>query len=170
MSCMSCDKWLLVKETNQAANSNGTNDKTQNSNAAYGQQAHALASHVKVKQRVQVGVLKAAWQRRRGSALDARNRDPLQAESAFVVNLTRQANGKGGKRAAAAQQPQSLLVAVAPRLQQRQFKQTRRQLECQLQRLLQVVRAHGSASKDGASGCRVQHKTQDVTDTELQHG
>ena len=60
---------------------------------------------------------------------DARNRAPLQATAAFAVNLTRQANGKGGKRAAAAQQPKSLLAAVAPRLQRCLFKQTRRQLE-----------------------------------------
>jgi hypothetical protein len=99
---------------------------------------------------------------------DARNSAPLQAAAAFAVNLTRQANDKGGKRAAAAQQPQPLLAAVAPRLQRRQFKQTRRQLECQLRRRLQVMRARGSASEDGASGCSVQHKTHDVT--ALQNG
>ena len=88
---------------------------------------------------------------------DARNRASLQA-AAFAVNLMREANRKGGKRAVAAQQPHTLLVAVAPRLQRRQFNQTRRQLECQLRRLLQVMRARGSASEVGASGCRVQHK------------
>ena len=93
---------------------------------------------------------------------DACNRAPLQAAAAFAVNLTRQANRKGGKRAAAAQQPHTLLVAVAPRLQRRQFKQTRRQLQCQLRRRLQVMRARGSAPEVGESRCRVQHKTHDV--------
>ena len=64
----------------------------------------------------------------------------------------------------------TLLVAVAPRLQRRQFKQTRRQLECQLRRRLQVMRARGSASEVGASRCRVQHKTHDLADTALQSG
>ncbi len=39
----------------------------------------------------------------------------MHAAAAFAVNLTRQANGKGAKRAAAAQQPQSLLVATSAR-------------------------------------------------------
>ena len=99
---------------------------------------------------------------------DARNRAPLHAAAAFAVNLTRQATDKGGKRAAAAQQPQPLLAAEAPRLQRRQFKQTRRQLQCQLRRRVQVMRARGSASEDGASGYSVQHKTHDVT--ALQNG
>jgi hypothetical protein len=98
---------------------------------------------------------------------DACNRAPLQAAAAFAVNLTRQAHRKGGKRAAAAQQPHTLLVAVAPRLQRRQFKETLRLLDCQLRGRLQVMRARGLTSENGASGGSVQHKTHDV---ELQSG
>ena len=81
---------------------------------------------------------------------------------------TSQAKGQDRERAADDQHMQSLLVAVAPRLQRRQLKHTRRQLECQLRQRLQVMRARGSAPEDGASGCRVQHETQDKA--ELQSG
>ena len=102
---------------------------------------------------------------------DVRDGTLLHGAVAFMsASGTSQAKGQNRKRAAAAQQPHTLLVAVAPRLQRRQFKQTRRQLECQLRRRLQVMRARGSASEVGASRCRVQHKTHDVTDTALQSG
>jgi hypothetical protein len=93
---------------------------------------------------------------------DARNRAPLQTAAALAVNLARQTNRKGGQWAAATQQPHTLLVTVAPWLQRRQFKKTRLLLDCQLRWRLQVMRARGLTSEDGASGCRVQHKTHDV--------
>ena len=55
-----------------------------------------FAPHARVEKRVGDG---------EAARHDAFNRVPLQTAAAFAVNLARQANRKGGKRAGAAQQP-----------------------------------------------------------------
>jgi hypothetical protein len=58
---------------------------------------------------------------------------------------------------------------VTPRLQRKcQIKQTRRQLESELRRRLQVMRARDSASEDAASGGDVQQQRQ--VEAELYNG
>ncbi len=150
-----------VKEPSRAANSNGTNDKTQNSVCSTS--ARRLAKRSTSRRVVHCCLLSI------GQAPSICRQGNIRRSKTF--RFTRENNEEGaGPRAQScmAETARSLLVALAPRLQRRQFKQTRRQLECQLRLLLQVVRARGSASEDGARGCSVQYETQDMT--ALQNG
>ena len=61
------------------------------------------------------------------------------------------------KRAAAAQQRQTLVVAV-PLRQRRELKPALRRADAELRGRLQIMRMHAAAAEDGASGCDVGHE------------
>ena len=87
----------------------------------------------------------------------------VEVAVAFVVDDTGKAIRNKRKRAAAAQQLQTL-VAVTPQLHGRAFESTARQRELQLGRRLQVVRGQAAGAEDGASGGSVQHETHGVAE------
>ena len=78
----------------------------------------------------------------------------VEVAAAFVVDDTGKAIRNKRKRAAAAQQPQTLVVA-APLRQRRKFKQALRRADAELRGRLQIMRMHGAAAEDGASSCDV---------------
>jgi hypothetical protein len=69
---------------------------------------------------------------------------------------TGQAISDQGKRAAAAQQRQTLVAAV-PLRQRREFKPALRRADAELRGRLQIMRMRAAAAEDGASGCDVGH-------------